>query len=68
MASRGPGHVWVLSRYSCFLPQTKHMHVRLIVDSKLPVAVNRRVNGCLSVYISPVFEWQPVQDIPRLSP
>ena len=43
--------VWVLSRYSGFLPQSKNMQtrVRLFVHSKLPVGVNVIVDGCLSL-------------------
>ena len=41
---------------------------RLIGDSKLPVGVNVSVNGCLSLCVSPVIVWRPVQGVPRLSP
>uniref|UniRef100_A0A7N8WPR4 Acetyltransferase component of pyruvate dehydrogenase complex n=1 Tax=Mastacembelus armatus TaxID=205130 RepID=A0A7N8WPR4_9TELE len=34
-----PVLVWVFSRYSGFLPQSKNMYVRLIGDSKLPIGV-----------------------------
>ncbi len=36
-------------------------HVRLTVDSKLPVDVTVSVNGCLSLYVSPVMNWRLVQ-------
>ena len=35
-----PVYVWLLSGYSGFLPPSKHMHVRLIGESKLSVGVN----------------------------
>lgn len=37
-----------------FLPHSKDMPVRLIDDSKLPIAVNVTMNGCLSLYVGPV--------------
>ncbi len=46
---------WVFSGYSGFLPQSKHMQVRLIGDSKLPIGVS--VSGCPSLYVSPVTDW-----------
>ncbi len=53
---------------SDFLPQSQDMQVRLIGDSKLPVGVNVSVNGCLSLYVSPVRNWQLVQGEPRPCP
>jgi len=41
---------------------------RLIGDSKLSVGVNVSVNGCLSLCVSPVIVWWPVQGEPCLSP
>ena len=43
-----PVYAWVLSRYSDFLPPSKNMHVWLIGDSKLSLAVNVSVCGCVS--------------------
>ncbi|MEQ2251209.1 hypothetical protein ILYODFUR_008552 [Ilyodon furcidens] len=43
-----PVHVWVFSRYSGFLPQSKNMTVRFIGLSKMPLGVNGCVHGCLS--------------------
>ncbi len=40
------------------------MQVRLI---KLPVGVNVSVSGCLSLYVGPVTDWQPVRGVPRRS-
>ena len=40
----------------------------LIGDSKLPVGVSESVNGCLSLCVSPVTDWRPVQGVPRLRP
>ena len=37
---------------------------RLIGDSKLPVGVNVSVNGCSSLYVSPVMNW----DLSRVNP
>ena len=59
---------WVLSGYSGFLPQSRDMHDWLIGVSKLPVRVNVRVSGCLSLYVSPAMNWRLVQGVPRLSP
>lgn len=40
----------------------KHMHgVSLIGNSKLAIGVNLSVNGSLSLHVSPVIRWQPVQ-------
>ena len=39
--------VWVLSRYSNFLP---HIQVRFICDCKLPKIVNVGMNGCVSLH------------------
>ena len=41
-------YAWVLSGFSGFLPLSKHMHVRLIGNSKLSLGVSVSVNGCLS--------------------
>ncbi len=56
--------VWVPSGSSGLLPRSKDMQVRLIGDSKSPVGVNVSVNGCLSLYVSPVMNWRLVQDVP----
>ncbi|MEQ2158614.1 hypothetical protein GOODEAATRI_014200 [Goodea atripinnis] len=55
-------NLWVLSRYSGFLPQSKNMTVRLIGFSKLPLGVNECVQGCLSCVClcCPAMEWQRV--------
>ncbi len=42
----------------------KDMQVRLTGDSKLAVGVNVSVSGCLSLYVGPVTDWQPVQGVP----
>ena len=34
-----------------------NMYVRLIGHSKFPVGVNVKVNGCLSLYVSPLMNW-----------
>ena len=57
-----PVYVWVLFRYSGFLPLSKSMHVRLIGDSKLSLGVSLSVHGCLSVS-GPVMDWQPLRDL-----
>jgi len=44
-----PIDVWILFRYSGFLPTSKNIHVRLIGHSKLALSVS--VYGCLS-YVS----------------
>ena len=43
-------------------------HNRLIGDSKLPVGLNVRVSGCLSLCVSPAVNWRLVQGVPHLSP
>ena len=43
-----PVYVWVLSRYSDFLPLSKNIHVRLNGDSKI-VLRSERMCGCLSL-------------------
>ncbi len=58
----------VPSGYPSFLPQPKDKQVRLIGDFKLPVGVNVSVNGCLSLYVSPVMNRQLVQCQPGLAP
>ncbi len=63
-----PVSVWVPSRYSSFLLQSKHMQVGLIGDPKLPLGGNQSMNGCLSLYVSPVMNWQLVQSVPPTSP
>ena len=61
-------HVGSLSGYSGFLSQSKDTQVnRLIGDSKLSIGVNVSVNGCLSLCVSPVIVWRPVQGVLRLS-
>ncbi len=47
---------------------SKDMQFRLIGDSKMPLSVDVNVSGCLSLYVSPVIDWQPVQVVTRLSP
>lgn len=42
--------------------------VSLTGDSKLSVGVNVSEHGCLSLYISPVPDWRPVQGVPSLHP
>jgi len=37
--------------------------VGLIGNSKLPVGLNVRVNGCLFLCVNPVIDWQPVQGV-----
>lgn len=50
-----PPSVWLLCRYSGFLPQSKDIQVfGLIGDSNLPKGMN----------VSPVMNWQPVQGVP----
>ena len=44
-------------------PKTCKTGVRLIGDSKLPVGVN----GCSSLYVSPVMNWRLVQGVPCLA-
>ncbi len=61
-----PVSSWALCRYSGFLHSPKTC--RLIGDSKLPVGVNVSVNGCLSLYVSPVMNWRLVQGEPRPRP
>ena len=41
---------------------------RLIGDSKLPIGVNVSVDGRLSLYVSPVMNWRPVQGDPAFAP
>ena len=43
------------------------MHVRLISDSKLSLAMSVSVDGCVSL-CGPVMDRRPVQAVPRLSP
>lgn len=67
----GKYSVWVLSGYSSFLPQSKEMcnwDNRLIGDSKLVIGVPMSVNGCLSIFVSPLADWQPIQAVPCLCP
>ncbi len=49
------------------LPPTD-MQVRLTGDSKLLVGLNVNVNGCLSLYVSHVMNWQLVQGVVRPHP
>ncbi|XP_078026211.1 uncharacterized protein LOC117258684 isoform X1 [Epinephelus lanceolatus] len=49
-------------------PKTCRLGTRLIDNSKLSVGVNVSVNGCLSLCVSPVIVWRPVQVVPCLSP
>lgn len=35
----------------------------LIGDFKLPIGVHISVNGCLSLFVSPVRDWRPVQSV-----
>ncbi len=59
-----PLPAWVFSGCSGFHPQSKDMQVRLTGDSKLPVGVS--VNGCLSLCVSPVIDWGPIQGVPLI--
>lgn len=47
----------VLSQDSCFLPQSEDIG-RLTGDAKVSTGVS--VNSCLSLYVSPVIGWRPV--------
>ena len=58
-----PVHVWVLSKYSAFLPQSKNM-LGLIGHSKLPVGVIVKV--CLSVQFSSATYWQQGHGVPDI--
>ncbi len=59
-----------LCGFSLGTPASSHnpKTCRLIGDSKLPVGVNVSVSACLSLYVSPVIDWRPVQGVPCLSP
>ncbi|MEQ2242619.1 hypothetical protein ILYODFUR_037753, partial [Ilyodon furcidens] len=54
-----PVHVWVLSGYSGFLPQSKNMTVRFIGLSQLPLGMNGCVRGRLSCVslCCPAMDW-----------
>ncbi len=54
----------MLHRFSPGTLASYHNLKTLHGDSKLPIGVN----GCLSIYVGPVTDWQPVQGVPRLSP
>ena len=62
--------MWILSRYFCFLPLPKNIHVRLIGDSKLSPGVSVSLCGCVSrlSLCGLVMDWQPVQGVSCLSP
>lgn len=45
-----PVFVWVFSRYSGFLTQTKNIDARLIFHSKFTLGMGGNVNGCLSIW------------------
>ena len=51
-------------RFPPTVQKTCKTGVRLIGDSKLPVGVN----GCSSLYVSPVMNWRLVQGVPGLAP
>lgn len=65
-------HVCVSSRQVFWLSPKVQRHaisvVRLTSDSKLLIGVKVSVNGCLSPCVSPLTDWQPVQDVLYLSP
>ena len=47
---------------SPYIPETCKLRVRwLIGHSELPIGVNGSVDGCLSLYVSPVMNWRLVQ-------
>ena len=48
--------LYIFSGYSCFLPQSKDMYVRLMCVSKLPVRVIVCLHGCWST-CGPVMDW-----------
>lgn len=43
------------------------LHADKLGCSKLSVEVNVSVNGCFSLYISPVMNWKLIQSVPRPS-
>ena len=50
-------------------PPTVKKHVNWgLVPLKLPIGVNVSVDGCLSLYVSPVMNWRLVQGVPCLRP
>lgn len=57
-----------LHGYSSFLPQCKHIHIRLIGDAKLTIGVNVSVNAHLSLCISPVIDCGTVKGVSQLPP
>jgi len=61
-----PVAAWVPSGFSGFLPQSKDMQSGSLM-SKLPIGVNVRVSGCLSL-CAPWMDWRPVQGVPCLRP
>ncbi|MEQ2241449.1 hypothetical protein ILYODFUR_025380 [Ilyodon furcidens] len=64
-----PMHVWVLSRYPGFLPQSKNMTVRLIGLSKVSLGINGCVEGRLSFVClcCPAIDQRPLQGVSFLS-
>uniref|UniRef100_A0A3B4TCE7 TGF-beta propeptide domain-containing protein n=1 Tax=Seriola dumerili TaxID=41447 RepID=A0A3B4TCE7_SERDU len=53
---------WCLSVWSL------HVLPVLIGDLKVPIDVKVSASGCLSLYVSPVIDWRPVQSVPRPHP
>lgn len=56
-----PVSVLAFSRYSSCFPTSKDMHVRLTGDFKLPIIVSVNMHFCLSLYVVPLIDCQPVQ-------
>ena len=50
-----------------WLPPTIQRHAGMLDCSKLSVGVNVSVNGCFSLYVSPVMNWRLIQSAPRPS-
>ena len=71
VASQQDGHEFATQLRQGLSVQSLHvlprdMPVRLIGHSKFPVGVNVKVNGCLSLYVSPVTNWRLVQGVTLL--
>ena len=58
----------VFSSVSSHSPKIYKLGVRLTGHSKLPVGLNGSVNGCSSLYVSPVMNWQLVLGDPPATP
>ena len=67
--SVSPVYVWVLSRYSSFLPLSQKITCMSVGDSKLSLGVSVTVHSCVSRFslCGSVMDWRPVQGVPRLS-